>query len=484
MSDVGRTFFLALVLAVAGCGLLADKGEESRGMANLPSQGIGPWVKYDQECVEEQDPAPGEQPNLDLQPILIRNPAVIPLPETTVFAEPWAFRVGRKEIWIYYEERTPLRSVIRRAVFRLGPGVFCRPVSFEPLEDIVVFEPLSDAFEKGRVGAPTVLTGIRLPGVRDRDTPFAMYYAGGDAAGIGLAVSDDGVDWTRIGPDGFELAAASRALLAPANAWERGTMGSPAVLQKPSGELLLYYDANRAGSRSIGLAVSRDGIDWRRTDGRGRTGAMAGPILTPTFEGPKEQTNWEFLRSDDPFSGSVGAPMVALDRGPIREVYIMYYTGNLRGNLEILRDPVDTSIGVAFSLDGIRFEKASTEVSWPDVANEVNPVLNEIFPLCVNQDDLFCALFALQPFFDLVHGPGGFCTRPENAHHPACERFDPGEGTPGSGSSNSAQAFLAVDEAEPCVVRLEDDRYILFYHQQSNVFTLFDGGIAAALNNF
>ena len=175
--------------------------------------------------------------------------------------------------------------------------------------------------------------------------------------------------------------------------------------------------------------------------------------------------------------------MVLLDRAPIRDIYIMYYTGNLRGNLGNLRDDVDTSIGVAISLDGILFEKASTEVDYPRIANEVNPVLNELFPLCIVYDDLSCLITALEPFYDLVHGPGGFCTKPENEHHPACERIDPGDGLPGSGSSNAKSPLLAVDEAEPSVVQL-GEKFILFYHQQSNIFALFDGGIAVAYNNF
>ena len=175
--------------------------------------------------------------------------------------------------------------------------------------------------------------------------------------------------------------------------------------------------------------------------------------------------------------------MVLLDRGPLRDIYILYYTGNLRGDLGIQRDAYDTSIGVAFSLDGVRFEKASTEVDYPAVANEVNPVLNEIFPLCISNDDLLCLVFALEPFFDLIHGEGGFCTLPENALHPACARYDPGDGTPGSGSSNATLSLMIMDEAEPSVIRV-GDRFLLFFHQQSNVFTFFDGGIALALNNF
>jgi len=478
-----RVLALFLLVLGMGCGFLAEKGEESRGMDNLPSQGVGPWTKYDLECPEEQDLEPGEQPNTDFQPILIENPLAIPLPEGTVMAEPWALLEGGQTLVVYYEERGRNRSVIRRATFQLGQGAFCRPIGVNLINDEVVFEPDAGAFEQGRVGAPTVLKGVPLPGVNGLNTNYAMYYAGGESAGIGLAVSANGRDWTRVGTDGNPAAGPGVPLIGPTAGWEQGTIGSPSILSRPDGTFLLYFDGNIDASRSIGLAVSQDGVQWTRSDTAGRTGTDALAIVTPTFEGPNEQTNWEFLRSDDPDSGSVGTPMVLLDPGPIRDVYIMYYSGNLRGNLGNRRDEYDTSIGVAFSLDGIAFQKASTQVNYPYLANEVNPVLNELFPLCLSYDDLFCIISALEPLYEWIHGEGGFCTRPENADHPACERYDPGDGTPGSGSSNSTRALLTVDESEPSVVQM-DERFLLFYHQQSNVFTLFDGGVALALNNF
>lgn len=474
---------LLLLVSAVGCGLLADKGEESRGMENLPSQGVGPWEKYDLECPEEQDLAPGEQPNTDFQPILIDNPLAIPLPEGKVMAEPWALLEGQQTITVFYEQHGQNRSIIRRATFELGPGAFCRPIGVNLVDDEVVFEPDAGAFEQDRVGAPTVLKGVRLPGVNGASTNYAMFYAGGDAAGIGLAVSQDGQAWTRIGTDGSPQVGDAVPLIGPTAGWDQGTVGSPSILRRPDSTFLLYFDGNINASRSIGLAVSQDGVQWTRIDTAGRTGNDSQAIITPTFDGPNDQTNWEFLRSDNPDSGSVGTPMVLLDRGPIRDVYMMYYTGNLRGNLGNLRDDYDTSIGVAFSLDGITFQKASTQVDYPYLANEVNPVLNELFPLCLSYDDITCVISALEPFYDWIHGEGGFCTKPENAHHPVCERYDPGDGTPGSGSSNSTRALLAVDESEPSVVQM-GERFLLFYHQQSNVFSFFDGGIALALNNF
>ena len=483
MRRISRFLGPTLLLFLLGCGLLAEKGEESRGMANLPSQGVGPWTKFDLVCPEEQDLEPGQQPNTDFQPILIQNPGPLPLPGCTVVAEPWALLEDEQTLSVFYEENDLGGSVIRRAVFRLGQGTFCRPIGVTLLENEVVFQPDTGAFEQGRVGAPTVLKGARLPGVHGADTTYAMYYAGGEAAGIGLAVSANGRDWTRIGADGNPQSGTAVALLAPTGGWDQGTIGSPSILRRPTGDFLLYFDGNIDASRSIGLAVSQDGVQWTRIDTAGQSGPASGAIVTPTFEGPNEQTNWEFLRSDDPDSGSVGTPMVLLDRGPIRDVYMLYYTGNLRGNLGNLRDGVDSSIGVAFSLDGIRFQKASTQVDYPNLANEVNPVLNELFALCLTYDDIFCVISALEPLYSLIHGEGGFCTKPENAHHPACERFDPGDGIPGSGSSNSTSALIAVDESEPSVVQM-GERFLLFYHQQSNVFSLFDGGIALALNNF
>ena len=477
-----RILTLPLVGALAfGCGLLAEKGEESRGTENLPSQGIGPWVKYDQECPEEQDVAPGQDPDLALQPIVVR------APRGRVYTEPWMVLTGSTEgpevpVALFYEDRTGDRSEIRRADLIIGPGEFCRGATLTVVGDEVVFTP-AGGFEGERVGAPTVLLGESLPGVQGLDTTFALYYEGGGGAGIGLAVSPDGRTWTRVGPDGRATGSPTALLTPVETGWEAGEIGSPAIARRPDGELLLYFDGNRRALRSIGLATSGDGVGWTRIDGLGNTGPSATPIVTPTFEGIDEQTNWEFLRSDDPLSGSVGTPTVLLDRGPIRDIFILYYTGNLRGPLLDDYDSFDSSLGAASSLDGVTFRKASTLVEAPAIANEVNPILNEVFPLCLSNDDLTCVLTAVQPLFDQFHGEGGFCTLPENEFAPICSRFDGGDGEPGSGSSNATSPLFIVDEVTPSVIRL-GGRFVLAYHQQSDALNFGNNGIAFALNNF
>ncbi|MFN7955899.1 MAG: hypothetical protein U0610_29570 [bacterium] len=474
----------AAFVALTGCGYLAEKGEESRGTENLPSQGIGPWVKYDAVCADEKPVPPGASPDLSLQPVLLGSGVGHYMAEPSVVSD-------ASGLTVFYEDRASSRSEIRRAGVVLGPEDDCRPATVAVLDDAIVLTPSTGGFERGRVGAPAVVQGASLSGVDPSlPTTYAMYYAGGNGDGIGLAVSADGRSWRRVGPDGREQSArAPEPLLTSlAQGWDAGNVGSPAVVQRPDGTWLLYFDGDRFGSRSIGVATSTDGVHWTRVGLDGRTGEAAGAIVTPSFTGPKEQTNWEFQRSDDPSSGSVGAPMVLLDRGPIRDLFILYYTGNLRGPLIDDYDAVDSSVGVAWSSDGIHFEKASTEVHFPDTANEVNPVLAEHFPLCVSNDDLACLLGAIQPIFDALHGPDGFCTEAGNELAPLCTRKDPGDGTPGSGSSNSLNPFFIVDEAEPSVVQL-GERFVIFYHQQSDALNLLtnglaQNGIAVALDNF
>lgn len=482
---ITRTCAALLVLA-CGCGYLATKGEESRGTENLPSQGIGPWVKYDAVCSDEKPVPPGASPDLSLQPVILGSSVGHLMTEPSAVLEPDG------TITVFYEDRTSSQSEIRRARVTIGPEDNCRPALVTVLEDGVVFTPSSGGFESGRVSAPSVTHAAgSLSGLgAGLDSTYVMAYTGGEGGGIGLAVSADGTSWKRVGPDGREQSARSPApvLTAEAGGWDGGAIGSPALIQRPDGGWLLYFDGERTGSRSIGVATSADGVHFSRVGLDGATGSAAGPIVTPSFTGPKDQTNWEFQRSDDPASGSVGAPMVLLDRGPIRDLFILYYTGNLRGPLLDDYDDHDTSIGVAWSSDGIHYEKASTEVHFPDTANEVNPVLSEHFPLCISNDDLLCLLGAIEPIFDLLHGPDGFCTQPENELAPLCAREDPGNGEPGSGSSNSLNPFFIVDEAEPTVVQL-GEKFVIFYHQQSDALNLLtnglaQNGIAVALNNF
>lgn len=118
-----------------------------------------------------------------------------------------------------------------------------------------------EAWEGDRVGAPAV---ARVEG------STWLFYAGGDDAGLGLAVADaDGVFRRRTdGP-----------LLAPTTAWEAGRIGAPAVWPV-GGELrLLYVGGDGAG---LGLALPETGgTAWRKLDD--------GPLVAPDALGVPER---------------------------------------------------------------------------------------------------------------------------------------------------------------------------------------------------
>ncbi len=89
---------------------------------------------------------------------------------------------------------------------------------------------------------------------------FYMYYLGQDRARrqrLGLARSSDGVVWTKL---------RSNPLLElglPGTFDERG-LGEPAVWQSQSRYWMLYTGRDRKEHRRIGLAISQNGVEWRR----------------------------------------------------------------------------------------------------------------------------------------------------------------------------------------------------------------------------
>ena len=177
----------ALLVLACGCGYLATKGEESRGTENLPSQGIGPWVKYDAVCADEKPVPPGASPDLSLQPVILGRTIGHLMTEPSAVLEPDG------TITVFYEDRTSTRSEIRRARVTIGPEDNCRPALVTVLEDGTVFTPSSGGFETGRVGAPSVVRGGgTLSGLASGlDATYVIAYTGGEGGGIGLARSEE-----------------------------------------------------------------------------------------------------------------------------------------------------------------------------------------------------------------------------------------------------------------------------------------------------
>jgi hypothetical protein len=121
-------------------------------------------------------------------------------------------------------------------------------------------------FDGLAVGAPSLVLG---------DGPAtSLYYegSGGDTSAIGLARSEDGLSWQRIG----EGPILSRGA---AGAWDDSWVGAPTVVfDEGSGSYHLWYVGSDGSSDRIGYATSSDGVSWvRHTDTAG--------VSKPVFDG-------------------------------------------------------------------------------------------------------------------------------------------------------------------------------------------------------
>ena len=391
MQLVRRTLLgLSLAALFWGCGLIGDKGNEPKGDANLPVSGVGKFQKQDFYCRAEF-----------VQPFVLEDP-----PGTTRLAGEPAMVADGGAIRVWFERRlrdgqdaTIKSTKILTARLSLGPGTECRKV-----DAALVPAAGSEIVFKIRQGEqeialdPQPLAGA--PAVVKEGGLFRMWYEVGDGEGIGYAETDrctdaDCTSWFLVTGDGGEVL---ERVLEPNQLWEAGWVGSPSVVTY-GGLVRMWYDGNARGSRAIGHAWSEDGIHWVKSDAAGNADSALGgdggpvlPVLTAT------QTNWEFWYPDpaDPrHEGRVGTPAVIVHRTPVRTLFLMYYTGNLRERLKIpgfFPDPVDpglrqdASLGIAASEDGLTWQKAPS-FSQPEViANEVNPVVAEKLPISIDPD--------------------------------------------------------------------------------------------------
>ncbi|MCA9720695.1 MAG: hypothetical protein KC468_38890 [Myxococcales bacterium] len=358
-----RTVAIVAALALAaGCGFTAEKGTEPTGSENLPSSGVGPWIKLDFFCNTQL-----------VQPFILDSPNQVSL------SEPWLLRDGDRGLHfrLWYENRRDGRSVIEHDRLEVLRGSDCRRFDASLAGTQTVLTAPAGGWEGGNLLGTAGYVGA--PSVIEDGGGFRMWYEGGRWAGIGHATSPDGLGWTRSDARASGSSGVGPVLV-PDQAWENGTVGSPSVLF--DGERYrMWYEGDVLGARAIGYAESADGLSWTKRDAAGRSSAGGrgdvAPVLVAT------QRNWEFHYPTDPF-GRVGQPQVIVQRTPLRTVFLMYYTGNLSGHLERGPDDFDSSIGIAVSEDGLSWEKAPNDrESDTDPANEINPVVAEKLPLAL-----------------------------------------------------------------------------------------------------
>ena len=445
---------LILALCPGACGLLGSKGEEPKGDAFLPLSGVGPYMKEDQDCTKDflqtvfmYPIAPRDKDDVDDKWFVGK-----------YWGEPLVLSEGDGWFRLFLEERdahdnNSMKILEQRFKISSAPPGSCRT------RDILTPDglPIKNAKPKQLLNADGEdWTGGGAPSVIYAGGIYKIWY--------GLAVEHEGEEQRVIGyaefiedEDGNLVMTHQEdepfLVLRPTDGtWDEKYVGSPSVLWSAErGVFQMWYEGSdlyEAGSfcttdqdgkdicsRSIGYAESNDGKNWVKREA---------PVLTPS------QPTWEFHFPEWQRSGTIGMPHVILHQSPVRTLYYMYYTGNLEGRPDLPElwfnntNTVDTSIGFAGSLDGISWTKSSTIQQFGDIAWEVNPILNEIFPI-----ELLQILNAICP--KLIED---FLVRIE-------------------GSSNVFLPPLIVDEMAPSALDMGTS-FLMFVQQSSYVMNLED----------
>ena len=181
-------------------------------------------------------------------------------PENPIFAPTGEWTVGR---------------AIDAEVFPIGDRLFLYFATRDPAMKIqmvgVAAAPLGSDYGRGRwtqlVDGPILRPKlawerkcIEAPSIMRRDGRLWMFYAGGynnEPQQIGVAVSDDGVHWTRVADEPLVPSG-------PPGSWNSSESGHPGVFVDADGAVHLFYQANNDRGRTWYLSKVR--LVWR--DGR------------------------------------------------------------------------------------------------------------------------------------------------------------------------------------------------------------------------
>ncbi len=134
-----------------------------------------------------------------------------------------------------------------------------------PDDEPILLPAGGDAWDSSQVIAPAVF---------QTDEGYTMYYSGtarNQIQQIGMATSDDGINWTKYDdPETTDDPYAESDPIFVSDAdWENNSIHQPRVVQLSSGKWLMIYRGNtQSGSQmQLGLAFSEDGLNWTKFDG-------------------------------------------------------------------------------------------------------------------------------------------------------------------------------------------------------------------------
>jgi len=148
------------------------------------------------------------------------------------------------------------------------------------------------------------------------------YYQAGDPVQIGLARSRNGHQWAKNGPPVLTVG--------PWGSWDERGVADPYVIRGGENYYMFYLGMDRARRQRLGVAESRDGVSWRKL--------RSNPILELGDYGAFDEKG-------------LGEPAVWASQG----YYWMLYTG--RDHNEVRR------LSLARSRDGVRWEKIPMTIS-------------------------------------------------------------------------------------------------------------------------
>ena len=207
------------------------------------------------------------------------------------------------------------------------------------------------AWDESAVGDPNVIAaGGRL----------YLYYLGMNAAGLqrlGVARSPDGLNWEKFAGNPVLDAGA-------AGTFDENGVGEPAVVRRAADFLMLYTGRDARERRNLGLAVSRDGLNWRKLSTRGlvpdewRRPWNSQVICDPSIvRGPGGEARVYFGGGDvaapaRSLHGNVGLLLAAL--GPDRTGFDVAADWSGEDSTEILRGsfPIEAAEGRKFAWVG------------------------------------------------------------------------------------------------------------------------------------
>ena len=170
----------------------------------------------------------------------------------------------------------------------------------------IVLEPSEDwwAFDTSHVGVGDVQI-LGNQGGNGGGGIFWMFYYGGTfeertsigfQTRIGVALSQDGIHWSRVEGDhhtgavlDFESITKTKNNLMNNGKWDNEGLRSPCIVLMGGGEghqLRMYYHSvfSTRSHKQIGMATSDDGFNWEIYDKHGSNGVMLSPGPSGSFD--------------------------------------------------------------------------------------------------------------------------------------------------------------------------------------------------------